>query len=246
KLLAEDVTDEGTWAELERLARVASAEDRLAEIYATELDKIASDEPATARLAYRTGELFEARGVPSEDSETSVGQLNTEQAEANISRALMFYRRAYQFAPEDEQRSFEAIDRLLTVLRRSADRVALYRDALEYRTAASERVATLHVIARLEEEELSDDDSAILTLRNILDVDEADVPALDTLARLYTRRERWRDLADLHRRRAEQSALPEEEAKWRLAFAGVLDKKLDEAVGALDELETVLGLATTQ
>jgi len=59
KLLAEDPAAEGTWAELERLARVANAEGRLAEIFAIELEKITSDEPATARLAQRTGELFE-------------------------------------------------------------------------------------------------------------------------------------------------------------------------------------------
>src|SRR6516162_11249724 len=33
-LLAEDATDEATWGELERLARVANAEARLAEIFA--------------------------------------------------------------------------------------------------------------------------------------------------------------------------------------------------------------------
>jgi hypothetical protein len=101
KLLAEDVTDEGTWAELERLARVATAEDRLAAIYATELDKITADEPATARLAHRTGELFEARAIPSHDSDTGVG-MSAEEVEVLLDRALVFYRRAYQFAPEDE------------------------------------------------------------------------------------------------------------------------------------------------
>ncbi|MGH7298324.1 MAG: tetratricopeptide repeat protein, partial [Polyangiaceae bacterium] len=59
KLLSEDPTDEPTWGELERLARVANAEARLAEIFAGELEKITADEPATARLAQRTGELFE-------------------------------------------------------------------------------------------------------------------------------------------------------------------------------------------
>jgi tetratricopeptide (TPR) repeat protein len=39
KLLAEDVTDDTTWAELERLARVANAEGRLAEIFAAELER---------------------------------------------------------------------------------------------------------------------------------------------------------------------------------------------------------------
>ena len=226
KLLAEDVTEETTWAELERLARVANAEDRLAEIYAAELDKIASDEPGTARLAYRTGELFELQ--------------------KQSARALQFYRRAYTFSPEEEQNAFRAIDRLLAQSAKPAERVALYRDALEYRSEAADRVATLAAVAAIEEQELSDDEAAITTYRSILEIDETDTPALDSLARLYARRERFRDLADLHRRRAEQSALPEEEAKWRLALGRVLQDKLDETAGAIDELEAVFALVPPQ
>ncbi|MDB4944088.1 MAG: domain protein putative component of TonB system [Labilithrix sp.] len=224
KLLAEDVTDEATWAELERLARVANAEERLAQIYAAELDKVTSDEPSTARLAFRTGELFEAQKEPA--------------------RALLFYRRAYAFAPEDEQAAFGAIDRLLEQSARPAERVALYRDALEYRSSGESRLATLHAIARIEEEELSDDDAAIATYRSVLEVDETDARALDALVVLFTRRERFRDLADILRRRAEQSALPDEEARWRLALGKVLADKLGEPAASIDELELVLGLVS--
>ena len=62
KLLHEDVADETTWGELERLAKVASAEARLAEIYAPELDGIRPTKHATAKLARRTGELFAKLG----------------------------------------------------------------------------------------------------------------------------------------------------------------------------------------
>lgn len=220
KLLAEGVADQTTWAELERLARVANAEARLAEIYATQLEDVSSDGPYTAQLAYRTGELFEAQN----DAE----------------RALGFYRRAYAFSPEEEQAAFKAIDRLLEQAKKAAERVALYREALDYRVEPEERVVTLHVIAKLEEEQLSDDEAAIATHRLVLDWDEADATTLDALARLYTRCGRFRDLADLHRRRAEQAALPEEEAKWRLALGLVLQDKLSETAAALDELEAVL------
>lgn len=226
KLLTEDVTDEATWAELERLARVANADDRLAEIYAGELDKISADEPATARLAFRTGALLEKQG--------------------NRDRALVYYRRAYQFAPEEEQAAFRAIDRLLTGKDRAAERVALYRDALEYRTEPAQRIATLHTIAQIEENDLEDPDAAIVTYRSILDTEETDVRALDALTGLFTRREKHRDLAELHRRRAETSALPEDEARWRLEYARVLDKHLDDTSAALDEVQTVLGLVAPQ
>src|ERR1019366_8715015 len=139
-LLAEDATDEGTWAELERLARVANSEARLAEIYAGELEKIATDELATARLAKRTGELFEAQ--------------------KDVERSLQFYRRAYAFAPETSGGSFAAIDRLLHESGRPADRVKLYRDALDYKHDPAQRLGALHTIALLQETELSDDAGA--------------------------------------------------------------------------------------
>ena len=92
KLLHEDLTDESTWAELERLAKVAGAEERLAEIYAAELDGITTDEAATAKLARRTGELFAKLG--------------------ETERALHFFRRRTQFEPESRE-LFDAIDALL-------------------------------------------------------------------------------------------------------------------------------------
>ncbi|MCL2725127.1 MAG: tetratricopeptide repeat protein [Polyangiaceae bacterium] len=226
KLLHEDVTDTATWSELERLARAANKEERLAEIFATELDGITSDEPATARLAQRTGELYEAQ--------------------KDDARALAFYRRAYAFSPEDGQDAFVAIDRILTRKGSAADRVALYRGALEYRVDSTERLRTLSTIAEIEEKDLSDDDAAIATLRSILELDEADKRAPEALVRLFTRRERFRDLADLYRRRAEQSALPEEEASFRFALARVLDERLAETSRSIDELEIILGLVSPQ
>src|SRR5207237_270063 len=127
---------------------------------------------------------------------------------------------------------------------KAAERVALYRDALDYRTANDEKIATLKVVAKIEEEELRDDDAAVATFRAVLDVDETDVTSLDALARVFVRRERWRDLAELHRRRAEQSALPDDEARWRLELARVLDQKLEEPAAAIDELEAVIGLVS--
>jgi len=223
KLLAEDPTDEGTWAELERLSRVANAEARLAEIYAVELSKIAADEPATARLAKRTGELFEQQ--------------------KDVERALEFFRRSYKFDPESGDGSFEAIDRLLRESGRSVDRVKLYRDALDYKNDPAERLSVLHTIALLEEAELHDDAAAIDTYRAALDVEETDLHALEALSRLYARAERWRDLADLTRRRAEQSAQPETEARFRIALAKLLIHNLGEPEAGIDELQAVVDLA---
>ncbi len=225
KLLGEDPSDETTWAELERLARVANAEGRLAEIYASELGKTTSDEPAIARLARRTGELFEGQ--------------------KNVERALVFYRRAYAFDPEAKDGTFQAVDRLLRAAGRPWDRVKHYRDSLDYIRDSRDKLAALHTIASLEEMELHDDAAAIETYRAALDVDEGDYHALDALARLYARTERWRDLAELARRRAEQSALPEDEARFRMDLARLLSQKLGETSAATDELQSVVELVPT-
>ncbi|HSQ66499.1 MAG TPA: tetratricopeptide repeat protein, partial [Polyangiaceae bacterium] len=222
KLLTEDVTDEGTWSELERLARVANAEGRLAEIFAGELAKVSADEPATARLARRTGELFESQ--------------------KQNERALEFYRRAYAFAPEESEGVFEAIDRLLREANQPKERVALYRDALEYRDEPALRIATLHAIAKLHESELGDDDSAIDTYRQALEIDETDAHSLEALSALYARRERFKELGELLRNRAEQAALPEDEARFRFELGQLLETKLEDKSGAVDEYQAVVEL----
>ena len=43
-------------------------------------------------------------------------------------------------------------------------------------------------------------------------------------------------------KRAEQSALPEDEAKYRLELARLLEQKLDEVSGAIDEYQAVVDL----
>jgi tetratricopeptide (TPR) repeat protein len=222
KLLAEDLTDEATWGELERLARVANAEARLAEIFAGELAKITSDEPVTARLARRTGELFEAQ--------------------KDIDRALAFYRRAYAFDPEATDGTFDAIDRLLRAAGRPRERVELFRASLDFKQDPKERLKALHTIASIEDGELHDDSAAIETYRAAIEVDEEDREALEALGRLYSRTDRWRDLAELTRHRAEQSALPEDEARFRMDLAKLNLDKLGEKQAGIDELQAVVEL----
>ncbi len=223
RLLAEDVSDESTWSELERLARVANAPRRLAEIFAAELVKVSVDETATAQLCARTAELFEEQG--------------------ESAQALVFYRRAYAFSPEDHAPVFGAVDRLLTAGGRHAERVALYRAALEFQNDDSARAEMLHTIARLEEVELHDAAAAMETYRAALEIDDSDAVSLDALSRLYGNAERFRDLADLIRRRAEQSGMPEEEARFRFDLGELLQHRLDDPSGAIDEFHAVVDLA---
>lgn len=218
KLLHEDLTDEGVWAELERLAKVASAERRLAEIYAAELTALTADDDSSVKLCRRTGEIYADLG--------------------EVTEALRWYRRAHEFQPESRE-LFSAIDRLLIKERRHQERIDLYRASLDYREGR-ERSEALHTIAELERRELGQPAAAIETYRAALDVDEADARALDALTELYRELDRPRDLADLYLRRAEAAPDGEQAAPYRLALAEILRTRLGDTSGAIDQLEAIV------
>lgn len=219
KLLHEDLADEGVWQELERLAKVAGAERRLAEVYAAELSALDSDDGSSAKLCRRTGEIFSDLGA--------------------LPDALTWYRRAHEFEPESRE-LFSAIDALLVKEKRHAERVALYTASLDFRSD-QDRLEALHTIAKLERVELGQPEKAIATYRAALDVVDTDPPALDALTELYRELGRDRDLADLYLRRAETAANGEEAAPYRLSLARLLRGKLGETAGAIDQLEAIVG-----
>jgi len=137
----------------------------VADIFADALEEVTADEPATARLAARTGELY----------------AEVDKYEASLS----WYRRAHAFEPESTE-LFEAIDRVLVALGRKEERVEHYRAGLDNVFDDEIRVRYLHVIAKLLRE-LGRVEDAITTYNEIVDIDEHDTPAQDALAELYDR-----------------------------------------------------------
>jgi tetratricopeptide (TPR) repeat protein len=219
RLLHEDITSESTMAELERLAKVAGAARRLAEVYAGEVALHESDDEATARIARRAAELF-----------VELGELE---------RALVLYQRVLAFAPEDAA-VFTATDRLLERMGRHEERIELQRHALDHRFEPVERLAIFHTVARLERRELGRPDAAIDTYREALDVDESDVTALDALTELYAERGRHTDLGELYLRRAEAAERVEQSAQFRLSLARLYRKELKDDDRAIEQLEEIV------
>ncbi|MFC1642267.1 tetratricopeptide repeat protein [Myxococcota bacterium] len=217
-LLQDNWGDAETVSELERLAKVAGAQERLAEIYGGVLgDGLVMDE-ASAKLARRTGELFDQLGQPDQ--------------------ALAFLHRALSFEPDNDD-LFQAVDQILKRTSQHGKRVALYRQVLDHRYLPAERVSLLHTIAHLERDALGDPDQAINSYRAALDVDEQDQVALDGLTELYRQRERWNDLSELYLRRAEMAEAPERAAVFRLALARLYLKQLGDSERAIDQLEEI-------
>ncbi len=218
QLLSDDLGDQATIHELERLAKVAGEELRLAEIFSERLAKVDVDDEASSALARRAGELFAQQGHDTE--------------------ALGQYRRASAFTPEDEN-LFNAIDAILVKKESHAERVELHRNALDHRFEPADRIRLLHTIAALQEKELGEIDEAIETHRAVLETDESDVSSLDALTALFEKTERWDDLAELYQRRAENVG-PEQGAEYRLALAELFLTRLGAPERGVDQLEEIV------
>lgn len=221
KLLDEDITDQETVRELERLARVADSGKELANIYAAALERVTVDEPATARLSQRAAQLFAEHG--------------------EIERSLTYYRRALQFDIDDRE-VFEELDQLLSRTGRHEERVALYNSVLESRYEDSERIALLHQAAELYRGPLARPESAIDAYRAALELDPEDTVALDALSTIYRELERWVDLGELYLRRAEQCDAPEDASAYRLQLAKLRAEELSDPEGAVDQLEEIVSV----
>ncbi|MBN1609318.1 MAG: tetratricopeptide repeat protein [Polyangiaceae bacterium] len=219
KLLHEDLSDTDTQAELERLAKVAGAEKRLAEIYEQELADVTVLDPNSAALSRRTGEIL-----------ASLGELE---------KALGFYRRSLEFEP-DNRALFQAVDGLLVRMKRPDERVALQREILDHRFEPEERLQILHTIAEVQRQELGQADDAIDTYVSALEVEPSDLKALEALTELYREKGRWTDLADLYLRRVESAKKPNEEAEYRLLLAQLYRDKLSDPQLSIDQLEEIV------
>ena len=218
--LREDPSNERIWDKLESLGGLigSGAEARVAEIFASALQDVDSDDQKTAQLSERTGELF-AMADRHDD-------------------ALRWYRRSYEFNPESET-LFHAIDGLLVTLDRKEQRVDHYRRGVEALVDADKRVVYHHVIAKLQRQ-LGRDADAIQSLRDLIDIAPDDDVALDNLTELYRAADRNEDLAELYDRRAEGSRVPELAAGYRLELARLLARPGCDRERALDQLEQIV------
>lgn len=217
-LLKDDLSDELTISEMERLAKVAGAELRLGELLSDLVAGVESDDDTTGRLCRRAGEIFAKHGRDQE--------------------ALALLRRALAVEP-DSVELFVQVDDLLKKAGTPTERVSLYRATLEHRYDSQDQQRLLSVIADLEEKQLGDLDAAILAHRQAVEADETNQASLDALTRLYRQTENWTELADLYLRRAEASTSRDAIAH-RIALADLYLQKLSAPESAIEQLEEVV------
>jgi tetratricopeptide (TPR) repeat protein len=222
RLFREDPRDESTWDTLARLAKAIDAWPRVAEIYRATLDEIGVDDPATAKLATQTAQMFER---PS-----SKGGADPEKAAA-------LYAKALAFSPTDRG-IFLALEALHQRGEKWDELLALYRSQVDVAESDGERISLLEKSAIVERDKKQQPDKAIDLFREILDVDPQNAAANDALDALLTQRERFSDLAE-HLQNRLQYATGAQEVVLRQRLGTLHAEKLDDKTVAIDTFEEI-------
>jgi tetratricopeptide (TPR) repeat protein len=112
---------------------------------------------------------------------------------ADVAGALSFYRRALAYEPTSPE-LLSRVDDLLSEQGAPAERVALYRTAIEQGVPPERHGELLHTIALIERNDLRDVAAAITTYESAAALDATDQRATRALEELYAEAGRWEAL----------------------------------------------------
>lgn len=118
--------------------------------------------------------------------------------------------------------------------------VAALENKLEHVAEDQDRKAILLEIARIWEDKIGEMDEAVDALNRVLSIDGADINALDALVRIYSREQRWTELAHTLTRKVELSQDAQENIQLRLRVAGLCESELAEPDAAIQWYRGVL------
>jgi len=217
----EDVSDTLTLAELDDLAAAANGWQRLVAI----LDKgieAALVPDLRADLYARKAKILEERL-------------------AALDLAVEAWREAIASRPDHPQ-AFTAIERLLEAAGRAAELAETLEKHGEVVVEAREREQLAKRVAVLYERVLGEPEKAIAAWRSVLDLDQENAEALDSLERLYSELGDWTSLAEVLQRKVE--GCHDVATLRRLWFqaAHLHDEKLNDASEAASQLRAILDI----
>jgi tetratricopeptide (TPR) repeat protein len=200
--------DPGAPSAILALKRLHSAHQRHHDLIAVlEREATLSSDPGVRALSlYRVARLYADR----------IG--NLESAADALERALAI--------GADEPMILEELARVYEISRRHADLVRVLEQIAARIDASTERVGIYHRIAQIYEEKLSDEPRAIAWYERALGAEPGYVPALQALAKLYTRRKQWQELVAVHTGEANATQDPLRRAAAHGRIAQIYESEL--------------------
>ncbi len=221
RALREDPRNEITQTRLEHLARVQARWGELVGLY----DQVAADtqeEDLKVALLFKEAQIYEH-------------EVGDDKA------AVKTYERVLAASPG----SVDAASAMQSIHERNGDwpaLVAILERKSDILLDLAERKRLLYRAAQIEEEVLSDLDAAVATFRHVLQIDDVDLPALDSLERLYLRLERWEPLKDVYAKKADLAEEPEAKKDALKVLGQVYDRELKDVGKAIETYQAILDL----
>src|SRR5690606_22599212 len=96
-------------------------------------------------------------------------------------------------------------------------------------------------VARAYEERLAQSDKAVEYYRRALQIDPDDLEVIEALERIFRREERYLELLEVYRRKADISTDPDERMQILFAIAAIHEETLDNADDAISTYNEILG-----
>ncbi|PID38647.1 MAG: hypothetical protein CSA65_04890 [Proteobacteria bacterium] len=238
EVLVRDPGHEAAIAALEQLVMDREQRFRIAQI----LEPIYRNADEWAKLVV----IYDAQLAFIEDSDRRVFLLKEiarlhEERGGSLELAFRALCRAFEENPEDSESLVEA-ERLADQLGMWAFIVALLERCVD-KTYDFDLQARLHTrVAQLLEDELDNPEGAVDAWRRVLGVRDDDENAMTSLLQLLELLERWQELVDQLRRKAELSPDPGEQQRAFERIAEIYSEQLPDPVAAVDAWRQVLGL----
>ena len=165
-----------------------------------------------------------------------------EQELADIEGALSANKSILEIDPENSF-ALEGLERLYIGQENYSDLLEIYQRKLDLAETAESISEIQFRLGGLYEQEIKDDAKAVETYQNVLDSDPQNLRAMQSLDRLYQRREQWSDLArvidqQLDLVSTDESQSESLELKYRLGQ--LREEHLDQPAQAIDSYREIL------
>ena len=134
-------------------------------------------------------------------------------------------------------------ERLAGETGRWSDLVNAYEQALEATVEPVDRLPLMLTVARVYEEELTNDEQALRVSAEILELEPQNVQAVEALVRLYSKAERYSELLEVFQRKIDLVDDDEERKEIYFRIAYLYEEEIGDAEQAINAYRTVLDLA---
>ena len=225
RALREDPRNEVTHGKLDRLSRELGKWKDAAELYDSVAGE-AHEDDLKVYLLFRRARIQE-------------NELRDDKA------AVATYERILAVHSDASTSAIDAATSIQTIHERTGDwpkLVDVLKRKSEILPNIEERKQLLYRAAQIEEEVLSNADSAIATFRSVLAIDDVDMPAMDALERLYVRLARWEPLKDVYAKKADLAEDPDDKKRMLYVLAQVYDRELGDVAKGIETYQGILDL----